>query len=88
MKLYTNLSKILSLFYINYEECKYVPVGRKREIEESFILTMRNVNPKTTWQRGTIRVSFILTMRNVNFLTEVERVKKSCSFILTMRNVN
>ncbi|HAT4246032.1 TPA: hypothetical protein I9059_001191 [Clostridium perfringens] len=66
MKLYTNLSKILSLFYINYEECKYVPVGRKREIEESFILTMRNVNFLTEVERVKKSCSFILTMRNVN----------------------
>ena len=32
------------MFYINYEECKFVPKGTLLQSISRFILTMRNVN--------------------------------------------
>ena len=42
----------------------------KRNSNYRFILTMRNVNFKTTKSVGCLGPGFILTMRNVNDLTD------------------
>ena len=54
------------MFYINYEECKYLNTDMVVEGEECFILTMRNVNRYIFSLFCSILASFILTMRNVN----------------------
>ena len=76
------------LFYINYEECKYEYKEEAAAITESFILTMRNVNPDKGGEGEEGQEGFILTMRNVNVNLPNDTLLNEDSFILTMRNVN
>ena len=54
------------MFYINYEECKYIKGAYAPLYSSGFILTMRNVNNSGIVDLGNGLYSFILTMRNVN----------------------
>ncbi len=55
---------------------------------DSFILTMRNLNPSDQGIAPTLSPRFILTMRNLNGKNNVPVVQISKGFILTMRNLN
>ena len=54
------------MFYINYEECKWIKVQEVKKIKLCFILTMRNVNIFNNPIFSNLSFGFILTMRNVN----------------------
>ncbi len=54
------------MFYINYEECKWVFPANLGECKKCFILTMRNVNARARIKNKQAQAGFILTMRNVN----------------------
>ena len=64
LKLKKNLLNLL--FYINYEECKFLFQMLFLNSHYSFILTMRNVNFIFNLMLYSSCCSFILTMRNVN----------------------
>ena len=54
------------VFYINYEECKFICLAVENVHIIGFILTMRNVNVKAIDYVEIDEKGFILTMRNVN----------------------
>ena len=58
------------MFYINYEECKYILLLAVLSYQLSFILTMRNVNLWGLVGLVIALIRFILTMRNVNLKAE------------------